>query len=384
MRHLKTFCGLLLLLTILNDVSLQCLSPISSIQTEFSFDGSQQIQIREEIKIPVVFHIVYENDQENISDEQVLSQLEVINQDFNFENPRLGDLPSAFENLAANIDIEFCLALQDPDGMETNGITRRKTQVVDIGLTEKYYDFSQGGQDAWDTDRYLNIWVASFGNSNIQGYGHFPDALPKEKDGIIVNFKYFGTVGTAEMPHDLGSSCTHEIGHYLNVRHIWGSEFSCDSDDGLDDTPLQFGPTIDCPAFPKPDECTQGDGILFYNFMDYTDDACVSMFTHDQKEVMLSTLMTTRSSLIENSDLCTVYNREIFNKNEISIYPNPFTNYISISLPGISKNIQIFNSRGVLMEELYIKNEGIDTSSYPIGMYFVKINDQLIKMIKIQ
>ena len=137
-------------------------------------ESNQLIQLREKVNLTVVVHLIYRTELDSISDEQILSQIEVLNEDFNQLNDNFDDTPEVFKEVAANADIKFCLATKDPDGHSTTGITRTKTNIDDIGLTEAYYQTNLGGIDAWDPEKYINIWVADLGNSSISGSGTFP------------------------------------------------------------------------------------------------------------------------------------------------------------------------------------------------------------------
>lgn len=336
---------------------------------------------RENRVLTVVVHVVWRNDEENISIERIKSQMEVLNQDFNKKNNRLDQVPDVFKPFVADVGIEFCLANKDPQGNPTTGITRRKTQVEQIGLTDNYYQFSKGGQDNWDPKEYINIWVVSFGNSEIQGYASFPGQDPNAKDGIVMNYKYFGHKMGALEPHNLGSSLTHEMGHYFGLEHPWGAKINddCSEDDNIDDTPLQNGPTEGCPSFPNPDECTQGNGIMFMNFMDYSDDDCLSMFTEGQKAFMLYNLMNHRSQLLDNKQCISSTNKPINTANQI--FPNPTQGVLNLSKA--SANIQLINIRGEVLQNWDTSTSKLDISSYNLGIYFLKVDNLFYKIIRL-
>ncbi|TVQ49434.1 MAG: T9SS C-terminal target domain-containing protein [Saprospirales bacterium] len=265
---------------------------------------------RSEIIIPVVIHIVYRTDEQNISDLQVLDQLDILNRAFSKENKNLYTVPPQFRTLISNVGIQFCLARLDPDGKPTNGIIRKPTSVENIGTKRAdgikvavHFD-EYGGSNSWDTERYLNIWVAEM-ESNIAGSATFPNMAPyPEADGIIMNYRYFGSIGTAiqSTPYDKGKTLIHEVGHYFNLFHPWGPGFGgCETDDFVDDTPLQEGPYFDCNPL---DNFSCGSEDIVVNFMDYTEDACLAMFTNGQKERMLASIQLFRSNLINNQSAC--------------------------------------------------------------------------------
>jgi len=248
--------------------------------------------------IPVVVHVLYKTSSENISDEQVYSQMNSLNDDFRALNSDLSNLPSDFESLVSDVQIEFCLAQIDPDGNPTSGINRISTNQNSFSYNNNMKFSSSGGVDAWDTESYLNIWVCNL--NNLLGYAQFPGG-DASTDGVVVANTAFGSVGIAQAPYDLGRTLTHEIGHWLNLRHIWGDS-NC-GNDFVDDTPTHQEANYGCPNYPQV-SCNNGpSGDLFMNYMDYTNDACMYMFTTGQKNRMTSALINSRSSLL-NSEAC--------------------------------------------------------------------------------
>lgn len=255
------------------------------------------------VTIPVVVHVLYKEEQENISDEQIFSQFAVLNADFRRLNANAGTVPPPFAPFAADVEFEFCLAGRDPSGQPSNGITRRQTDWSNIGdLTApdgrpRIHYADLGGTDAWDTEHYLNIWIGRIGGGAL-GSGSFPGTAPPEEDGVIIDPRYFGTSGLATAPHHLGRTATHEIGHYFNLYHIWGGDSnSCNDDDDVADTPVQRSAYLGCPTFPQ---MSCGNSAMFMNYMDYTDDACMSLFTLGQKTRMWTALTVARPGLVEN------------------------------------------------------------------------------------
>jgi hypothetical protein len=238
------------------------------------------------ITIPVVVHIVYRTAAQNISDAQVQSQIQVLNEDFRRLNADAVNTPSLFQSVAADAEIQFCLATRDPLGNPTNGITRTQTTKTSFSVyTDDVKYSSQGGKDAWPTDQYLNIWVCNLGGS-VLGYAQFPNGGPAATDGVVIDYRYFGRGGSAQAPYNKGRTATHEVGHWLNLRHIWG-DAQC-GDDYVNDTPVQRGPNYGCPTFPKPSCGNTSD--MFMNYMDYTDDACMNLFSQGQKTRMRAVL----------------------------------------------------------------------------------------------
>jgi hypothetical protein len=247
-------------------------------------------------RIPVVVHVVWNTAAQDISDAQITSQIDVLNRDFRATNPDLANVPPVFAGLVADARIEFFLATTDPSGNPTNGITRASTNRASFSSDDAVKSSATGGADPWPADRYLNMWVCLLGGG-LLGYAQFPGG-PAETDGIVVTHTAFGTTGTAAAPFHLGRTATHEIGHYLNLFHIWGDDGAgCTGSDLVDDTPNQGGPNTGMPTFPHV-SCNNGpNGDLFVNYMDYTDDAGMVMFTNGQAARMEACVDTARTSL---------------------------------------------------------------------------------------
>ncbi|AUP78626.1 zinc metalloprotease [Flavivirga eckloniae] len=242
----------------------------------------KDVPFDEVITIPVVVHVVnYKPDPFTISDEKIKSQIYVLNQDFRKKNPDHLKTPDEFSHLVADVGIEFYLATKDPNGNATTGIVRtetdRKLEEDDVFFTEK------GGQDAWPSDKYLNIWIRDVkdrnGNLAFLGSAQFPGGDPRT-DGIIVEVSVFGTLPPLAPRYNLGRTATHEIGHWLNLFHIYGEHGSCEKGDLVDDTPNQKSDYVGNPTHPQK-SCNSND--MFMNFMDKVDDQSMYMFTIGQK-----------------------------------------------------------------------------------------------------
>lgn len=243
--------------------------------------------------IPVVVHVVFNSThpEQNISVEQIRSQISTLNLDYRMANPDVANLPDVFRPLAANARIQFSLAPpQDPYGGGGNDrITRTQTTVVDFTDDDQVKSAATGGADPWPSNRYLNIWVCQL-RGGLLGYAQFPGG-PANTDGVVITHTAFGTTGTAAAPFNLGRTATHEIGHWLNLHHIWGDDGGgCNGDDFVDDTPNQGDANFDTPTFPHV-SCDNGpNGDLFMNYMDYVDDAAMFMFTAGQVNRMQTSL----------------------------------------------------------------------------------------------
>lgn len=262
----------------------QRLAEIEAQTASFISAGGNKMQVV--YTIPVVVHVVYNTAGQNISDAQIQSQLVVLNNDFRRLNADRTSTPAAFTGVAADAEINFCLATVDPTGAATTGITRTSTATTSFTDNDAVKSNSTGGKTPWDATKYLNIWVCNL-SGTLLGYAQFPGG-PTSTDGVVIDYQYFGTTGTATAPFNLGRTATHEVGHYFNLYHIWGDAF-CASD-LVADTPTQQQDNAGCPAFPHV-TCSNGpNGDMFMNYMDYTDDGCMNLFTSGQKSRMQATL----------------------------------------------------------------------------------------------
>ncbi|OUV69993.1 MAG: hypothetical protein CBC83_09305 [Flavobacteriales bacterium TMED123] len=260
------------------------------------------------ITIPVVVHVVYNTSQQNISDNQIQSQINVLNADYRRTNVDAMMTPSVWASIAADCEIEFCLATTDPNGNSTNGITRTQTSNSSFSLqSNDVKSSSAGGKDAWPNADYLNIWVCNL-SGGILGYATPPSGWGgvSQNDGVVVGYRYFGTIGTAQSPYNKGRTATHEVGHWLNLDHVWGSGFGSCGNDNVSDTPTQEESNYGCPSFPhNANSCgtSNANGDMFMNYMDYTNDGCMNMFTQGQKTRMIAAINQSRPNLL-NHNLC--------------------------------------------------------------------------------
>lgn len=250
------------------------------------------------INIPVVVHVIYNTTAQNISDAQIQSQISILNKDFRKLNSDVSLTPSTFSSVVADCEINFCLASIAPNGTSTTGIIRKQTTITSFIDDDKMKFSAQGGDDAWSSSKYLNIWICNLG-SDLLGYAQFPGG-PAASDGVVINYTAFGNTGTATAPFNKGRTATHEIGHWLNLYHIGGDASGGCGNDQVADTPTQkggstsngsgndYGQNYGCPTHPlvRSGECSGTTAEMFMNYMDYTDDACMYMFTNGQKSRM--------------------------------------------------------------------------------------------------
>lgn len=247
------------------------------------------------ITIPVVVHVIYRADEQNVSDAQVKSQIKVLSRDFRAKNADKRNVPAVWKGLLTDANIEFALATDDPDGKKTSGITRTATTVDSFGLDNGVKSKKTGGVDPWPTDRYLNMWVCLL-RDGLLGYAQFPGG-PAATDGVVILSTAFGTQGTAQAPFNKGRTATHEVGHFLGLRHIWGDRNDCSGNDFVADTPSAQQANMGKPNFPHI-TCNNGpNGDMFMNYMDYVDDEAMFMFTSGQVARMNATLAGPRKKL---------------------------------------------------------------------------------------
>jgi hypothetical protein len=353
----------------------------------------------EVIVVPVIVHILYNTDEQNISDQQVISQINSLNKDFRRLNADAINTPAPFKSVAADTRIEFCLAKVDPDGKYTTGIIHKFTKDS-IFYTDDAVKFSSyGGDDAWDATQYLNLWVCNLSGKTL-GYTVLPGS-PPEKDGVVIKYTAFGTIGNVVAPYNKGRTATHEIGHWLGLKHLWGDE-TC-GDDGIADTPPQETSNSNCPNFPHLSSCSINSyGDMFMNYMDFTDDACMNMFTEGQKAEMRSlfALGNPRNSFL-NSTVCNESNAEggpipkdSTSKLTFVTYPNPFNTEIHIESNNDSQVIgnvlRLYNISGqlCLSQKIVSQKTTVKVSGLPAGIYILKIqgknNESVYKLIKQQ
>ncbi|MES2486344.1 MAG: M43 family zinc metalloprotease, partial [Bacteroidota bacterium] len=356
------------------------------------------------ITIPVVVHVIHNGDaygsNENITDEQVMSQITVLNQDYR----RMVDTPGYNENpVGADTEIEFCLAKVDPDGNATNGIDR-----VNLGQASwssiNAIDDGVKPDTSWNPSKYMNIWVVNYGNSSdLLGYAQFPssNAVPgnpanagfANTDGVVIGYKFFGSAdiypqGTydASNTYIYGRTATHEVGHFLGLIHIWGDNSSCivnatDSNkDYCPDTPAASTEHYICQAA---NSCISSPGNdMVENYMDYTNDACMNVFTQDQKERMVAILnnATRRKSLTTSTVCQPTAGTEDYNLlNGMSIYPNPAQTVLNINSANgdLPDSYIIYNNLGQTIASVKVSSNAnltINTSAYANGIYFIKID----------
>ncbi len=224
------------------------------------------------IEIPVVVNVLYKTAAQNISDAQIQSQIDVLNEDFNNTNADRIRVQAEFAGVQANVGLRFVLS----------DIVRKSTNKKSWTTNDAMKKSSQGGIDPFSPETTLNMWACNLGNG-LLGYAQFPGGNPAT-DGVVILYSAFGRTGALIQTYDKGRTATHEVGHYLNLRHIWG-DATC-GNDMVDDTPAHNAANYGCPSYPHKSTCAGNPNEMTMNYMDYTDDACMYMFTNGQKTRM--------------------------------------------------------------------------------------------------
>ena len=377
--------------------------------------------------IPVVIHIIHRTSHANIGsgtnipDIQIEDALRILNEDFSKTNPEFPNPPrNTFLNYWGNPELKFCLATTDPYGNTTSGVTRTATAQTNWDAdnnteSNAMKQNSSGGKDSWDPKKYLNIWVCDLTNSSgggqTLGYAYLPGLLAgfgqnAWKDGLVVDYRYFGTNGIAAPSSD-GKTATHEIGHYLGLNHTFsegnyptyscldnnGNTICCDRDGGnVDDTPATDGVywgnvtsttnNNTCNDLAYANAFTTDVLDMDENFMSYS--TSTWMFSQAQVDVMMATLNTSESnggrSILKSGTVSTncsgiVSSSTNILNQEINIYPNPTKGKLFISTSDKITSISITNIIGKeVFSKINFNDNSIDLNSFKNGVYFVSIN----------
>jgi len=344
------------------------------------------------LTIPVVVHILYKTPTQNISNAQIYSQIAILNADYRRLNADTINTPAMFDSIAADINVEFCLATRDPQGNPTDGITRTSTTGGQLFgffspiFEDAKYD-STGGKDAWPADQYLNIWVCEM-IPGLLGYAQFPGGDPAT-DGVVISYQSFGDIGTVAAPSTLGRTTVHEVGHWMGLFHIWGDDQDCTGSDSIPDTPnATVASSSDCQV--TRNSCSNEDPYwgttdpndMVQNYMDYSHDSCMNMFTEGQKTRMYSFLYgdPVRFGLFNSQAGCNgvgINETASFDKF-FSIYPNPSNGIVNVNYFGTQNAnmiIEVIDITGKVVDSYLTSayNYTIDLSHLASGSYTMKI-----------
>jgi Pregnancy-associated plasma protein-A/Secretion system C-terminal sorting domain len=348
------------------------------------------------ITIAVVVHVLYNTASQNISDAQIESQIEVLNNDYQKLNPDTARIPSYYSPLAANSGYRFILAGVDPNGNTATGIVRKHTDVTIFSFNDDMKSSATGGDDAWDADQYLNIWVCNLQGGTL-GYSSIVGG-DKAVDGVAVLYTAFGVGGTAQSPFNEGRTCTHEIGHWLNLIHTWGDAFC--GDDQVADTPPQQQADYDNPSGIIITCGNTPYGNMYMNYMDFTDDIGMHMFTYGQRDRMRALfapggyrypLLTSPASTAPAGEPALALSRS-GNFPAADIYPNPASSYVSVNLKdptevGSLLSVYTLTGQVVMAERITQQSFQLNVSGLAAGLYFIHLGNsdgqEALKFVKL-
>jgi hypothetical protein len=324
------------------------------------------------------------------------------------------------------MNIRFVLAQTDPENRPVNGIVYLQTNRVYVDEQKPRDEFmkfsNQGGSSAWNPEEYLNIWICNLGAS-AAGFAQEPERLSgpkKQSDGVVINYISFGIHKGNRAVNNFGRTLTHEVGHWLGLRHIWGDDTGppgqieaemvgqickdetattlCKYDDCVDDTPRQRSYNYGCPSFPRVTSCSQtADGDMFMNFMDYTDDACMNMFTNGQKKRMRSlfaigklrnsflTSFASDSTSVQGGPVVIVDSAAVvtpaMSVQSVNMYPNPVISSLTVEITTVSAStvntIKIFNTVGVCVYKAQVSQlkSTINIAQLTSGIYMLQVGE---------
>lgn len=338
------------------------------------------------LTIPVVVHVLYKDSSQNISDLQIQSQLDVLNRDYRALNPIT--LPPYFDSLKADIEVEFCLASVDPNGNPTNGITRTATTGGQLfgyfsPFGEDAKSDATGGKNPWPTNEYLNLWVCDL-FPGLLGYAQFPGGIDST-DGVVITTRSFGTVGNIDPLSPGGRTAVHEIGHWFGLRHIWGDDSDCTGSDSIPDTPNSSAASQqDCNT--SLNSCNNEDpywGVfdptdMVQNYMDYSNDTCMGMFSKGQKQRMHSFLYSdpARFALFTSPAGCSFLGVEEAQQLHVSVFPNPANDVVYLKWSeNLICNLSILQVNGQVVRSYQNQSSGssINISDLSAGIYLIQL-----------
>lgn len=367
------------------------------LQEKIKHDSHAARESESNYTIAVIVHILHSGEAigtaQNIGDEQIISQFDVLNEDYNKNNNDFTtNVPSYFNSYAANCGITFCRATKDTSGNDLPVAGIDRVNIINKGLLYPPYSYNYMENTVkpltiWDPNKYLNIWVVDI-SGGLLGYATWPPQASlsgetggigtSKTDGLVIMPTAFGRTGQVMQYYDKGRTTVHELGHWLGLRHIWGDAYC--GDDYCNDTPLQYDYNSGCPSGVKISCNNYPNGEMYMNFMDYTDDVCMGMFSNDQKTRMITALTNSpmRMDLLNNSaqSCTTLTTNPAIAAAAFSI--TNFGNNIYITGNGRSKKyfVNISNMLGENIHKQIIlpeQNNNICIGTFLPGIYIVNI-----------
>jgi len=347
-----------------------------------STSTSQRVNgIPETITIPIVFHVLYNTPEQNVDKADLNRLIAALNRDFNKKNSDTSNIPSVFKPYAASMGFEFRMATMDPQGRGTTGIIKKYTPISYWMSDDKMKFNASYGDDAWDSKNYLNIWICNM--KDVLGYSTLPGMDPL-KDGVVLSIEDIRSPrGTTPGVNDL-RTVVHEVGHWVNLYHIWGEDYC--GDDKVDDTPKQSSYTPGCPNGTRVTCGNSPTGDMYMNFMDFTDDVCMNMFTTGQRKRARTifeaggprnSILYSKGldiSMIESAPLPDFYPKWYY----AQVYPNPASTSVKVYFDyderWMGKKMEVLDMSGrmVLSKTITSKIETIDISRLTAGVYFIR------------
>lgn len=405
------------------EVKRKCATPIldESFESWIADKIQKQQQFANERKaaivytIPVIFHIIHTGQAvgtgANLTAARITQQINTLNADYRKLNTDLSThlTQPSFVAVAADCEINFCLAKVSPTGaiLTEPGIDR--FTAASKGWTNPPYTASNTylentvkAGSIWNPTKYFNVWITEL-NGGVLGYAQFPTVTAgttpigdiagfggsATTDGVVVDYKYTGQSGATGGPYNLGRTLTHETGHWLGLRHIWGDDGSaCSGSDYVADTPNQADENYTCPTTNgsvRTDACSPSSpGVLYQNYMDYSDDRCMVMFTANQKARMQSVMANcVRRNSLNTSTVCSIPSgiNETSSISEVELFPNPSNGELNVMVSLVTNDdysITVINTLGQVIKQLHYNNSNggkstLDLSSNSQGVYFVTV-----------
>lgn len=367
------------------------------------------------VVLPIVFHVVYNTPEQNIPDEVIESQLEVLNEDFRRMNTNASDTRPEFLPVAADCEIEFALANVDPDGNPTSGITHTFTDRTGFSLDffsatntlDEVKQSSTGGVDAWDTDHYINVWVCNIEAGflgQVFGLAYPPAGLDNwpagsnapnpALEGVVIHYTTAGRnnpqAGADGFDgNELGRTLVHELGHYLGLRHTWGDalpffEDGCAVDDGMADTPnTAAGDQFACNLSSNSCETDIPGDLpdMIENYMDYSLDECLNLFTNDQKDHMRYVLFDLRPGLLDGVGIA-----EARALPQFRVYPNPVEDSFQIvfdrNVAGVVE-LRDMTGRMACSQSVEDRSVSFDATLLAPGVYFAGLCNSRLAPVRV-